>query len=278
MKLLWVFTAMLFVSSCFAVDKPRVFITDSQSWEMSAASGGSNGTFAGHASGGARPQTAEIIKTFGERCPDVLVNNKQEKADYIVVLDHEGGKGLLRRRNKVAVFNRDGDAILSRSTRSLGNSVQDACEEIAKTWSGRAEVTPEKQTSSVSQPPPAQALTANPVETTKKESEKPRVPTQAPAVVPTPTAHQISVAQASGAAASVQLPSFETEGAASITSTPDGAEIFVDSVGHGHAPTLLKLKPGKHQVQIVLQGYKDWLMDVEVKADSIVNVTAKLEK
>jgi len=40
----------------------------------------------------------------------------------------------------------------------------------------------------------------------------------------------------------------------------------------------LKLKPGKHQVQIVLQGYKDWLVDVEVKADSIVNVTAKLEK
>jgi len=89
MKLLWVFTAMLFVSPCFAVDKPRVFITDSQSWEMSAASGGANGTFAGHASGGARPQTAEIIKTFGERCPDVIVNNKQEKADYIVVLDHE---------------------------------------------------------------------------------------------------------------------------------------------------------------------------------------------
>jgi hypothetical protein len=27
MKLLWVFTAMLLVSPCFAVDKPRVFIT-----------------------------------------------------------------------------------------------------------------------------------------------------------------------------------------------------------------------------------------------------------
>ena len=104
------------------------------------------------------------------------------------------------------------------------------------------------------------------------------MPTQAPAVVPTPTAHQISVAQASGEAASVQLPSFETEGTASITSTPDGAEIFVDSVGHGHAPALLKLKPGKHRLQLVMKDYKDWLADVEVETGSIVNVTAKLEK
>jgi hypothetical protein len=49
-------------------------------------------------------------------------------------LDHEGGKGLARKDNKVAVFNWDGDAILSRSTRSLGNSVKDACDAIMKDW------------------------------------------------------------------------------------------------------------------------------------------------
>ena len=125
-----------------------------------------------------------------------------------------------------------------------------------------------------SQPPLAPVLAAQPIETIKKESDKPPVPTQAFIS----TDQKMSSAPATGAAASVQLPSSETEGTASITSNPDGAEIFVDSVGHGHAPSLLKLKPGKHQVQIVLQGYKDWLMDVEVKADSIVNVTAKLEK
>jgi len=87
--------------------------------------------------GGARPQTAEIIKTFGERCPEVKVNNKQERADYVVVLDHEGGKGLLRHRNKVAVFNRvSGDSITSsKSTLSLGGSVQEACEAITRDWS-----------------------------------------------------------------------------------------------------------------------------------------------
>jgi len=52
-----------------------------------------------------------------------------------VVLDHEGGKSFVLRKNKVAVFDRrSGDLVVSRSTRSLGNSVQDACEAINKHW------------------------------------------------------------------------------------------------------------------------------------------------
>lgn len=117
--------------------KARVFISDSQSWQMSGSAGGSNGTFAAHSSGGARPQTGEIIKTFGERCAEVVVNNKADKADYVVLLDHEGGKGYALRDNKVSVFNSDGDSILSHSTRSLGNAVKDACEAIAKDWPAR---------------------------------------------------------------------------------------------------------------------------------------------
>jgi hypothetical protein len=74
-------------------DHARVFITDSQSWEVSGGGGGSSAGFGGASHGGARPQTAEILKTFGERCPDVVTNNIQAKTDYVVVLDHEGGKG-----------------------------------------------------------------------------------------------------------------------------------------------------------------------------------------
>jgi PEGA domain len=118
-------------------ERPRVFISDSQSWEMSGNAGGANGTFAAHSAGGGRPQTAEIIKTFGERCPDVIVNNKPDKADYVVLLDHEGGKGLVKRDNKMAVFNKDGDSIVSHSTRSLGNAVKDACDAITADWPAR---------------------------------------------------------------------------------------------------------------------------------------------
>jgi hypothetical protein len=112
-----------------------VFISDSASWETRGAGGGSAAGFGGMSSGGARPQTAEIVKTFGERCPQVMVNNIQEKANYIVLLNHEGGKGLLSHRNKVAVFARvTGDSIVSKSTLSLGSSVQDACDAINKDW------------------------------------------------------------------------------------------------------------------------------------------------
>jgi hypothetical protein len=117
-------------------DKPRVFITDSTSWELSGglaggASGGSGGV-AGTASGGARPQTAEIMKTFGERCPRITVTINRERADYIVILEHEGGKDSFQKDNKVVVFDKDGDMIYSGSTRTLGNAVKDACGAVSR--------------------------------------------------------------------------------------------------------------------------------------------------
>jgi len=117
-----------------AAEKPRVYITDSKSWELGGAVGGTADGFGGAARGGDRPQTGEIIKTFGERCPAVVVNNKQEKADYVILLDHEGGKDPISRDNKVVVFNKDGDSIMGHSTRSLGNAVKDACGAIAEDW------------------------------------------------------------------------------------------------------------------------------------------------
>ena len=130
-----VVTLSILSTLAFAQTKPRVFITDSQSWEVKAGTAGVDGTFGGSGGGGARPQTAEIVKTFGERCPTVIVNNKREKADYVIVLDHEGGKAGIMRDNKIAIFNPDGDSIFSRSTRMLGNAVKDGCAAITRDWS-----------------------------------------------------------------------------------------------------------------------------------------------
>lgn len=140
---------VIFIGAVFAEDtgqfvkvpaeRARVFITDSQSWETAGGGGGSSAGFGGGGSGGARPQTAEIIKTFGERCSDVVTNNIQTKADYVVVLDHEGGKSFFRHRNKVAVFTRvTGDSVMSKSTLSLGASVQEACIAIRKDWAANS--------------------------------------------------------------------------------------------------------------------------------------------
>src|SRR5262245_49654827 len=128
-----------------AQDNPRVFISESQSWSSTGGSplGGvivsARGgiTISQRGRGGARPQTAEIVKTFNERCPRCVVTMNREKADYVVVLDHEGGKTSIRRDNKFAVFNKDGDAIRSGSTRSLGNAVKDACAALTGDWRSR---------------------------------------------------------------------------------------------------------------------------------------------
>ena len=134
MRTTLVVAVCLFTISLFAQEKARVFVTDSKSWEISGHAGGSSGAFGAETHGGARPQTAEIIKTFGEKCKEVIVTMKQEKANYVVVLEHEGGKSWIRKDNKVAVFNQDGDSIVSHSTMSLGGSVDDACKAINKDW------------------------------------------------------------------------------------------------------------------------------------------------
>lgn len=387
-------TALIAIFPVFAIadQRPRVFITDSESWEIVGSAGGSGGSFAASTRGGARPQTAEIIKTFGERCQQVLVNNKQEKSDYVVVLDHEGGKGYLRRRNKVAVFNKDGDAIVSRSTRSLGNSVQDACEAIVADWPGHqtaaaasaqvkpvlsptkdtvvtapgvagspqnnaqiqlASVTAATSTSAnaavfdVSSSPPGAdieidgefsgntpssinlgagqhtvriskkgyipwertirssagnvriAAELETRQTSVSASESPTAPANqaaptasAPTISPAlplrpagmtsteapPTPAPSAQQETKTGAPTEASPSVESEGTASVTSNPDGAEIFVDSSGRGHTPALLKLKAGKHKIQLAANGYKDWVAEIEVKGGSIVNVTGNLEK
>src|SRR5512136_3090777 len=92
-----------------AQEKVRVFITDSKSWEVSGAAGIADSSGGGGVGGGARPQNAEIAKTFGERCPQVTVTINREKANYVVTLDHEGGKNLIQKDNKWVVYNKDGD-------------------------------------------------------------------------------------------------------------------------------------------------------------------------
>ena len=119
--------------------KPRVYITESQSWELKGGGGGAVvkgvGGFGGSFGGGDRPQTAEIIKTFHKRCRGCVVTMKKERADYVVILDHEGGKKFIQKDNKFVVFRQeDGDAIKSGSTRSLGNAVKRACSALMRDW------------------------------------------------------------------------------------------------------------------------------------------------
>jgi hypothetical protein len=224
------------------VDKARVFITDSQSWEVGGHSGGSGAGFGGEMHGGARPQTAEVVKTFGERCPQVVTNNIQANTDYVVVLDHEGGKGLLRHKNKVAVFNRvSGDSVVSKSTLSLGGSVQTACEAIDQDWTThgpaiRAAAAAAQNKVAASQPPAAAA------------------PAMAvPAAVP-------------------------TTAKVSVTSIPDGADIEVDGSFVGNTPSDIDVAAGDHTVTVKKGGFQNWEKKLRVSSGSNVRLKVEMEK
>lgn len=224
-----------------SVDAARVFITDSQSWSVAGSSGGSGGNYGGAMAGGARPQTAEIIKTFGERCPQVKVNNIQEKTDYIVVLDHEGGKGALRHKNKVAVFERvSGDSVFSKSTLSLGGSVQDACEAIIRDWTAHGD-----------------AMRAASV------AAQPKAPV--PVLVEAPSA-------------TPPVPASQPTGKASVASIPDGADIEVDGSFVGNTPSDVQMTEGEHTVTVKKAGFKDWQRKVKVTAGSNVRLNADMEQ
>jgi len=222
----------------------RVFITDSKSWEVSGGFGGTTGRFGGATRGGARPQTAEIIKTFGQRCPGVTVTMKQDRADFVVLLDHEGGKGWGERDNKVAVFNKAGDSIFSKSTRSLGSAVQDACVAIMRAPLSPADTDPAARGFAPDRPAPPGTAKSEQVTSTQRPNSGPDL--NSTTLV--------------------------------FKSTPDGAEITVDGKFFGSTPSTVRLVPGDHTIQLEKAGFKPWQRTVTVNPGAIVTIDAALTK
>jgi serine protease Do len=66
-------------------------------------------------------------------------------------------------------------------------------------------------------------------------------------------------------------------GTVTISSDPDGAEIFVDDKFLGNAPATLKLPPGSHAVLLKFPGHADWHRTLEVLKSSKVSLKASLE-
>ena len=119
--------------------KLRLLVTDSESWQVTGAVVQNEESATGGSSGGARPQTAEIFKTVMNECPQVIATSNQERADYVLLLEHEGGKSIINRDNKFVLFDSQGDALRSGSTRSLGNAVKDACAILLADWGSMPE-------------------------------------------------------------------------------------------------------------------------------------------
>jgi len=66
-------------------------------------------------------------------------------------------------------------------------------------------------------------------------------------------------------------------GTVSISSHPDGAEIFVDDKFHGNTPATLKIPTGSHSILLKFPGRADWRRTLEVLKSSKVTLRATLE-
>jgi hypothetical protein len=211
---------------------------------IQSASSGSN-------QNAARNQTIEMSKDFQKVCPGVKITIRQDLADYTLILNHIE-HGFIR-DNQIEVADKDGSLMTTKEGGSIKGNTKYVCTLILSDWQNTATAA---QNAPVA-PPEAKPAVLKVVE-----------PTPVKVVEPAPVSNN----------AAIPSPAEVTEGTASVTSEPDGADIFIDSVGHGRTPALLKLKPGQHSVQVVHSGYKDWVSQVEVKVGSIVNVTATLQK
>jgi serine protease Do len=65
-------------------------------------------------------------------------------------------------------------------------------------------------------------------------------------------------------------------GTVTVTSEPDGAEIFVDEKFHGNTPATLKLSAGSHAILLKFPGRADWHRTLEVLKSSKVSLKATL--
>lgn len=67
-------------------------------------------------------------------------------------------------------------------------------------------------------------------------------------------------------------------GTVSVSTNPDGADVYVDDQFYGNAPATLKLKPGKHMIRVKMPGYKDWSREIATDVGAEAHLTAVLER
>jgi hypothetical protein len=212
-------------------DKPRIYVTDSNSWSTQSSAGGSRSGFAASSSGGARPQTAEIIKTFGQRCPQVIVNNRADASNYIVELDHEGGKSVFAHKDKIAVFvQKSGDSIFSKSTLSVGGSVQDACAALLAHWADHA----------------SELKTA-----------------------PSGYGQGGYGAGGFGGASVVPVAAVAPQSSITVDASVPNCDIEVDGNFVGSTPSTLNLAPGKHEIVVKKTGFQNWSRSMTVGSGAV---------
>jgi len=91
------------------------------------------------------------------------------------------------------------------------------------------------------------------------------------------TSVDVSRATTSHVSAALQPAPAGTTGSIAVTSSPSGAEIYIDNAYKGITPlTVDGVAAGTHAVRVALAGYNDWSTSVQVGAGSTASASASL--
>jgi hypothetical protein len=91
------------------------------------------------------------------------------------------------------------------------------------------------------------------------------------------TSVDVSGATTSHVTATLQPAPVTSAGSIAVTSSPSGAEIYVDNAYKGITPlTIDGIAAGSHTVMLAHSGYSDWTTTVQVGAGSTASVSASL--
>lgn len=118
--------------------KPRIYVSDTQSFAESGGFGNSSTVAAGDLYGGYNPDMVDIYQDFTSDCPGVVVTQEKSNADYAVLFDKGSGKkgltgfGGLVKVNKVTVVSRSGETLVSQSSHSADTVVKVACNVVTQ--------------------------------------------------------------------------------------------------------------------------------------------------
>ncbi|MCQ8893805.1 MAG: PEGA domain-containing protein [Methanolinea sp.] len=92
-----------------------------------------------------------------------------------------------------------------------------------------------------------------------------------------PFSTSVSVSAGGVSSVSASLTPLQTTGLLRVTSSPSGADVYVDDIYRGYTPmTVGSLSAGRHSVRLKLAGYQDYTQNVDVPAGNEAYLSASL--
>lgn len=122
--------------------KPRVYVSDTASWNASGGFSRASSIAPDALYGGYDPDLTDIYQDFTSDCSAITVTQKKGDADFVVLFDKgtpkKGLKGLhgLVKVNKVTILSKSGETLLSETARSSDVAVTAACNAVSQPASG----------------------------------------------------------------------------------------------------------------------------------------------